>query len=136
MNPEVSMKILVVDDSKTIRALVVQIMKEFGSCDIAEDGQQAVQIFNQALEDGWSYDLVCMDITMPVMNGQEALCEIRNIERANLIHYKDRVKIIMTTSETDVKNVQKALRGGADAYLVKPFKKEDMEEQLKILEMI
>lgn len=130
------MKILIVDDSGTMRKLVRRIMEEFGECSDAVDGEDGARVFRQALEEGSPFQMVCLDITMPKMNGQESLREMRKAEKEHNTHYRDRAKIVMTTSETDAAHLRDALRGGADGYVVKPFTRDEMAEQLRSLELL
>ena len=67
------MKTLIVEDEPTSRLLLQAILSGYGDCDIATDGEEAVEAFRSALEQGVPYNLVCMDIMMPKLDGHEAL---------------------------------------------------------------
>ncbi|NCC53452.1 MAG: response regulator, partial [Spartobacteria bacterium] len=71
------MKTLIVDDDFTNRILLQAIMEEYGVAHIAVNGREAVDAVCMAMDDGVPYDLVCLDIMMPEMDGQEALKAIR-----------------------------------------------------------
>jgi len=118
------MKALIVDDEFTSRKLLVKILSEYAECDIAVNGKEAVNAFKGALEENQPYDLICMDIKMPEMNGQEALKQIRSIEKEKNIHGYDGVKIIMTTILSDGENIRTAFKEQCESYLVKPIEKE------------
>ncbi len=75
------MKMLIVEDEFLIRKIMQKILSHYGDCDIAVDGEEAVDAFRMAWEEKAPYDLICMDIMMPNINGQEALRKIREIER-------------------------------------------------------
>ena len=73
---------------------------------------EAVDAFLMALEDGEPYDLVCLDIMMPVMDGYQALMGIRNLEKQNDIPKEKEVKVIMTTALNEEQNVKMAFELG------------------------
>lgn len=116
------MRILIVDDSFLTREIVNDSLSPFGDCTIAVNGEEAIQAFEKALEDNRRYDLICLDIRMPIMNGDQALVKIREIEKEAGISFAQEVKVIMTTACDDPKTVVDSYyRGGATSYLVKPF---------------
>ena len=87
----------------------------------AVNGREAVGAFSAALERGQPYDLVCMDIMMPEMDGREAVRQVRAIEAAHGILSTFGAKIIMTTTVDDIKEVIRCFRELCDAYLMKPI---------------
>ena len=130
------MKSLVVEDEFTSRVLLQSILSRYGECHIAVNGKEAVSAFLIARNEGHPYDLICMDIRMPEMNGQEALNEIRTHEKAAGISSSEGVKIVMTTGVDDPKNVMAAFHKLCDAYLVKPIDKAkvlDCIEELRVI---
>ena len=131
------MKILIVDDSKSVRFLMEEMLSGYGKCDTAENGLEAVDAFESAIESGEPYDIVFLDIEMPVMNGQEALLTMREIEEDRDIMELDETAIIMATSLSDSKNITDAIHGGeATSYIVKPVTKEKINEKLSSLGLI
>jgi two-component system, chemotaxis family, chemotaxis protein CheY len=125
------MKILIVEDDFTSRKLLQKILSEYGECDIAVDGEEAIKAFNFAHEDNTPYNLICMDIMMPNVDGHEALSKIRETERKLGVTDRNEVKVIMTTALDDPKNVMKALyKEGATSYLVKPVGKQIIFEEI------
>ena len=131
------MKILIVDDSKSVRFLMEEMLSGYGKCDTAENGLLAVEAFELAIESGEPYDIVFLDIEMPVMNGQEALLTMREIEEDRDIMELDETAIIMATSLSDSKNITDAIHGGeATSYLVKPITREKLAEKLSKLGLI
>jgi len=127
------MKILIVEDDFTNRKIMQKILSAYGDCDMAFDGNEAIEAFELALEEGKTYDLICMDIMMPNMDGQEALSEIRRLEKDAKISAKDEVKVIMTTALDDPKNVVSSLKSGAAAYIVKPISKQKLFDEISKL---
>ena len=67
------MKTLIVEDDFTSRAVLQTFLSRYGECHIAVNGWEAVEAFRIALESGPRYDLICMDIMMPGMDGREAV---------------------------------------------------------------
>ena len=131
-----ALNILVVEDDFISRKVMTGLLRPFGHCDIAINGEEAIHAFEEALKANQRYDLICLDILMPKINGQEALKRIREIEAENDIHGLDRVKIIMTTALPDRMNIMGAFRGECEAYIVKPISKTNLIEQLHALELI
>lgn len=128
------MRILIVEDEMTSRQLLHGMLTPFGQCDTVIDGDEAIDAFRLAHEENKPYDLILMDIMMPKVNGQEALREIRNIEKEKGIRGTQKVKAIMTTALEDQKNVIDAFyKGGAAAYLVKPIDKSKLIGEMKKL---
>jgi two-component system chemotaxis response regulator CheY len=130
------MKTLIVEDDFTSRLLLQEILKNYGPSHVAVNGKEAVEAVSAALESGEPYDLVCMDIMMPEMNGQQALKNIRALEKAKGIFSSAGAKIIMTTALGDMKNVMTAFSGLADDYLVKPIDKAKLLDQVRKCKLI
>jgi two-component system chemotaxis response regulator CheY len=134
---EASMRVLVVEDDFTSRKILQKILGPYGDVDIAVNGLEAVQAFTQSLDDNNHYDLICMDIMMPEMDGQTALKNIRTIERERGIVPAQEVKVVMTTALDDPKNVVEAYyKGGATSYVPKPIDKHMLLHLLKNLGVI
>ena len=70
-------KVLIVEDEFTSRKILEDILSPYGQCDMVVDGNDAIKIFKLALKENDPYNLICMDIMMPKMDGQQALKEIR-----------------------------------------------------------
>ena len=97
---------------------------------------EAVDAFLMALEDEEPYDLVCLDIMMPVMDGYQALMGIRNLEKERGIPEDKAVKVIMTTALNEEKNVKMAFDLGCTIYSGKPIDQERFEQAMKKLNLI
>jgi two-component system chemotaxis response regulator CheY len=115
------MRTLVVEDDFTSRLLLQSFLSKYGDCHIAVNGKEAVTAFRTANEKGNKYDLICMDIMMPEMDGQAASKQIRDLEQAGGTLSTHGVKIIMTTALDDVKNLVQSFKSLCDAYLFKPI---------------
>ena len=117
------MRVLIVEDDFACRRFLQRCLALHGESDVAVNGIEAVDAFKAALQEGQPYDLICLDIMMPKMDGHEALAAIREIENAQGIGGHDGVKVIMTTAIETSKHVMGAFREGCEAYLVKPIEK-------------
>ena len=125
------MKILLAEDDFVTRKFMTGFLSKYGECDVTVDGMEAVDAFMMALEDDEPYDLVCLDIMMPVMDGYQALMGIRNLEKERNIPREKQAKIIMATALNDEKNVKMAFELGCTVYSGKPIDQEKFEQVLK-----
>ncbi len=114
------LRVLLVEDDFASRLLLQTFLSTFGECHIAVNGREAVAAFRAALEHGLRYDLICMDIMMPEMDGREAVRQIRALEEEHGILSSSGAKIIMTTAVDDVKEVIRCFHELCDSYLTKP----------------
>ncbi len=115
------MKALVVDDELTNRIALQRILSPYGEVHSCMDGAEAVEAFTRALDRGGAYDLVCMDLAMPTMNGLEALKLIRQEEERRGRTRPDAVRVIIVTATDDTETISMAFRELCDAYVVKPI---------------
>ena len=126
------MKTLVVEDDFVSRLVLKKMLSPFGQCDTAVNGKEAIQAFSIANEEGNPYDLICLDIMMPEMDGKEALKSIREIEKKHKVSPRNETKIVMITALDTPKEVIDAYyNGGCTAYLVKPIEKAKIIEVIK-----
>lgn len=130
------MRTLVVEDDLTERTLLTEFLKAFGQCDYACDGVEAVKIFRRALAVREYYDLICLDIMMPEMDGLAVLTAIRKLEKENNIPATGAAKIIVITGLTDRKIFFEAMRGKCDAYIRKPVKLDEFLAELKGMNLV
>jgi two-component system chemotaxis response regulator CheY len=130
------MKILLAEDDYVTRKFMANFLSKYGDCDVTVDGMEAVDAFLMAMEDGEPYDLVCLDIMMPVMDGYQALMGIRNVEKDHNIPDEKLVKVIMTTALNDEENIKMAFSLGCSVYSGKPIDQERFEQALKKLGLI
>lgn len=130
------MKILLAEDDFVTRKFMAGFLSKYGECDVTVDGMEAVDAYMMALEMEEPYDLVCLDIMMPVMDGYQALMGIRNLEKERNIPAEKAAKVIMATALNDEKNVKMAFDLGCTIYSGKPIDEARFEQALKKLGMI
>jgi len=131
-----SLGILIVDDDFYGRRYLQRILSNYGECDIAANGKEAVDAYEKSLSEEFSYDLICLDLLMPVMNGQEALQRIRELEDSRGIYGDDCVKVIITSALDDKKNMLSAFSKGCEGYMTKPIDRKKLENKLKELGLV
>jgi two-component system chemotaxis response regulator CheY len=120
------MKAIVVDDSRSMRAIIVKQLRELGFEVLeASNGADALS----QLSRGGKVDLVLLDWNMPEMDGLEVLHVIRAEAE-----YSE-VRVMMVTTESEMSQVSIALDAGANEYLMKPFDREALLEKLILLGM-
>ena len=130
------MKTLIVEDDFTSRLLLQQLLAPHGERHAAQNGTEAMEAYMLAEREGRPFDLICLDIMMPEMDGQAVLGQIRAYEKKVKKRAQDQVKIIMTTALGDEGNVLQAIRGSCDAYLVKPINRDELLNQLRLFNLI
>ena len=118
------LKVLVAEDNKMNQFYITQLLKGMGvMADIAENGAEAVEIHQNGKTD---YDLILMDMHMPVMNGLEAISLIRQSDKEAV----RKVPIVACSADVFPESRKKAINAGIDFYLTKPLKEEALREVL------
>ena len=114
------MKILLVDDSRTIRNIQKNVLKQLGHTDIleAEDGVKALEVYGQG-----PLDLILVDWNMPNMDGLTLIRKIRETDKS--------IPLIMCTTEAEKTRVLEAVKAGVNNYIVKPFTVESLGEKIE-----
>lgn len=130
------MRILIAEDDFASRKVILKFLSVYGECDVTVDGMEAIDAFMMALEEGAPYDLICLDVMMPIMDGYQALKNIRDIEKEHNIPVEKQTKIIMTTALNEEKNVKKAFELGCTVYCAKPIDMEKLRSTLEKLGLI
>ncbi len=117
-------RILTVDDSRPIRNMVMKQVAEMGfEVDEAEDGEQGLARLEEML-----YDLVVLDVTMPVLDGPGMLAKMRELG--------NKTPVLMLTSESKRSIVADVMRLGIEDYILKPFKPEELKAKVqKVLKL-
>lgn len=121
-------KILLTEDNELNREIAVELLKEEGFIlDTAEDGTIAVEKMRTAKPG--QYDLILMDIQMPIMDGYEATRQIRKLENPETAN----IPIVAITANAFEEDRQKALEAGMNEHVSKPI---DMERLLEIMKKV
>ena len=125
------MRILVVEDDYISRRLLCRYLEPYGVCEEAVNGNEAVDVIRRALASDDYFDLICLDIMMPGMDGQQALVILRQLEAEYGMPLGHGAKVIMTSAMEDNQYIMEALNASADGYVVKPIEKRSFIETLK-----
>lgn len=130
------MKILIAEDDLASRKFLHKFMSTFGECDITVDGIEAVDAFLMAWDEGKPYQLICLDIMMPKLDGIKALKIIRDLEKERNVEREKRVKIIMTTALNEKQTVFNSFDAGCEAYAAKPIDTKKLVDVMKKMKLI
>ncbi len=130
------MKSLIVEDDFTSRNLIQIYLADMGPCHVAVNGREAVEAVTESLNERQPYDLICLDIMMPEMDGIEALVAIRELEKEKGVEGLDGVKVIMTTAKGRSEDIFDAFNTGCEAYIIKPVKKSELIAEIQELGLI
>ncbi|MEI7812510.1 MAG: response regulator [Ignavibacteria bacterium] len=126
------MRALIVDDEFLNRFILEKMVSAYFELDMATNGEEAVSAFALANSAGNPYQVIFLDIMMPVMDGIEALMKIREIETSLGRVPSEEVKVIMTTALDTPQHVLDAFfKGGCSAYVIKPVEKIKILDELK-----
>lgn len=124
------MSILIVEDDFVSYKLLQKLLAPYGECVTVTSGPEAVEVHTKALKKKEPFDLVCLDIMLPGMNGLEVLENIRNAEKKGKTAP---TKVIMVTALSDEESIKKSFKQHAEAYLVKPIYKDKLASVMKKL---
>ncbi|MBF0126836.1 MAG: response regulator [Magnetococcales bacterium] len=126
------MKILIADDELANRMVMREFLGAWGQCDLVENGEEAVEAFELSASEGQPYDLICMDLFMPIMNGDEALQAIRILEKELGVPPQFETFVCMITGmEQSETATNLYYQGGSTATLVKPINREQLYVKLE-----
>jgi two-component system chemotaxis response regulator CheY len=127
------MKILLVEDDLTSRMFMKKFLTRYGTCDVAVNGLEAIDMVEDSLAKEIPYQLICLDVMMPKVDGLKALKEIRKMESKSELTAS---KIIMTTALNDRSTVDEAYTLGCEAYAWKPIDIHKFKTLLQELDII
>lgn len=124
------MRILIVEDDPISRKFLNKLLSSYGECDMVVDGLEALDVFLISLKENKPYDLICLDIMLPKVDGNKVLKAIRDLETQKGLLPKKRSKVIMTTALAETQFVRDAFEIGSESYISKPI---DSEKLIKVL---
>lgn len=130
------MRILIAEDDRISRTFMKEFMKEYGQCDVAVDGMEALDLFMDAVKKEDPYRLICLDIMMPKVDGLKVLRVIRAMEKQHDVPQEKRARILMTTALADLDYVDQAFNLGADGYAAKPINTDKITEVIRNMGLI
>lgn len=124
------MRILIAEDDMVSRKFLFKFLSRYGECDLTVDGLEALDAFLLSLKEERPYDLVCLDIMMPKVDGVKVLKTIREVEKTRQTPPEQRVKVIMVTALGEADYVRESFEIGCEAYAAKPIDTEKLAEVL------
>lgn len=125
------MRSLVIEDDPTSRLFLQRFLERYGEVVVAGDGQAGLYQFYEGLEHNQPFELVCLDLSMPNMDGMKALTLMRQAEDQRGIYGDVGARIVVVTSSTESKTILQSFRAGCAAFLSKPFDVGKLKKQLK-----
>jgi two-component system chemotaxis response regulator CheY len=130
------MRILIAEDDLSSRKFLFKFLSKYGECDLVVDGLEALDAVLISLKENKPYDLICLDIMMPKVDGVKVLKHVKDLETQKGILPEKRSKIVMTTALAETGYVQNAFEIGCDAYAAKPIDTDKFTEVLIKLGLI
>lgn len=130
------MRILIAEDDMISRKFLSKFLSKYGECDIVVDGMEALDAYLISVKENSPYDVICLDIMMPKVDGVKVLKAIRDFEKQRGIATDRKVKIIMITALDDTEYVHKAFELGCEAYAAKPIDTDKLIEVMKNLKIV
>lgn len=130
------MRTLVVEDVRFIGIILERILEPFSQTEFAADGQQAIDTFTKAFYRKEPFDLICLDILLPRIDGHEVLESIRSFEKLEGVRPENRVKIIIISNVDDQTSFKSAFESGCDAFISKPFNRKKILKEIEKLGLI
>lgn len=127
------MRTLIVEDVHFLALILERILEPYSKIDYAQNGGIAIEKYTKAFTKGRAYDLICLDLLLPEIDGFEVLRSIRQFEDDFNLPPEKRAKVVVISTFNDRKTVTKARKAGCDSYIAKPFSKDKV---LKTIEQI
>jgi CheY-like chemotaxis protein len=125
------MKFLLVDDEFASRKKAQKILSQYGECDVAMNGLEALNAVVRSHNENDRYNLIFLDIEMPDLDGIQVLKKIKQWEKSKQIDKADAVKIIMMSGDDSVEMMETSLKEGSEAYIVKPLNRDKLGQAFK-----
>ncbi len=126
------MRILIIDDCAVNRQVLSAFLASYGSCDTAGNGGIGLDLFMKAAKSPEPYALVCLDISMPGMNGYEVLDAMRRFEDERNAPPEAKAKVMIITAFSDEECLLKTY-DKCQGYLIKPIRLPKLSEKLSMI---
>lgn len=130
------MRVLIAEDDMVSRKFLQKFLSKYGECDVVVDGLEALDAYLISVKEGNPYNLICLDIMMPKVDGVKVLKAIRDLEKQRGIMPGKRSKIIMTTALAESQYVQNAFEIGCEAYAAKPIDTQKLFDVIRKLGLV
>ena len=127
------MRILIAAGNETDRSSLKAAMASLGTVFTGGDGFRTVEIFKDAWDQAFPYDLICLGIDLPDRDGRHVLAEIRRLEEEMEISVSSRAKIIMIGPQVREEEVLSLMKLGCDDYIVHPLDRDKIEMKVRDL---
>jgi two-component system chemotaxis response regulator CheY len=127
------MRTLIVDDDHVCRYVLQQSLQPYSAITYAVDGISAIAEVARALAEHQPYDLICLDIMMPAMDGKQTLKIIRHLEG---LFDVPACRVAMTTAVSERETIFESFRNQADLYFIKPLEINQILSELKKLHLL
>jgi two-component system, chemotaxis family, chemotaxis protein CheY len=130
------LRILIVEDEFLSRKLLESHIESYGSCELADDGQGAIDAVKLSYEEGRPFDIVFLDIMLPLIDGLTALREIRAYEAGRGVEGGSACKVIMVTALNDAQTVMDSCKNRCEGYVTKPYSKKMLADAIARLNIM
>ena len=127
------MRILIAEDDFSSRSILLRMLSDLGECEIAMDGEETYKAYQENFGTSKAYNLLCLDIVMPKIDGQQVLNKIRTFEKEKRVDPNSSLKVIMTTALSDSETVIDSFKNGCEGYIVKPISKKQLLSEISRL---
>jgi two-component system chemotaxis response regulator CheY len=121
---------LIVDDDEMSRLMLETCLSEYAHCDSAENGSEALILIENSLLGAKPYDLLCVDLMMPQMNGLELIRNVRQLEKRYMNGFRSKIFVISASDSVWDKS-ELILENLCDDYIVKPFNRISLQDKLR-----
>ncbi|MBX7144380.1 MAG: response regulator [Oligoflexia bacterium] len=130
------MRILVVEDEKSSSKLLGEVLKPYGTVVASDTSEDGFELFMTALEAGEPFDVICLDVGLPGLDGIELLDEIRNIEEEKGIIGEAGSKIFVISGACDLNTFADASEAGCTTFLCKPINTQKLLSELRRFKLV
>ncbi len=130
------MNILIAEDDYASKRFLIKLLTPYGKCDETSDGIETVEAFVTAHEIRKPYDLLCLDIMMPKIDGLKALKTIREYEMKKGVSESEQCKVIITSALSESEVSYMSTNPEHEVYVVKPFNVETFKDAMRKLGLL